>query len=415
MQMLHKDVLVQPHHSADGCAAAICAKVQHIVAFFQHGTAAFFVKGCQLLHGKAERQCLAFAGGQLLCLGKGCQRLIGLGQYAAGHRHIQLCHLFARPRAGVGDGDSHPNLVFLHCRFCVRKSKLRIGKAITKGKQRSFIHRVKIAVAHIDTLFVAGVVGIAKLGHGAVVLPCRPCGSQLTGGIGFAQQYIGKGVAHRNAGLGDQQDVGNLVHHRGQIHHAAHIQHQHKAGILLLKLQNVPHLGVGEQQIPLFRRTVCPLAADAPQHIHGGVSLAGKGQLVCRLCHNGPDAQHDGGNPLRGNGALDAGAKLFVGLIPNGVIAVQPAFCGDGKARVFQAFLHRDIVAGVHIAGTGAALDGLAGGVAVQGDFARRIQREAAVRFQQHHTFRGKRPYTFLVFHFVVFHEVPPILLLRSM
>ena len=211
---------------------------------------------------------------------------------------------------------------------------------MAKGEQRNFVHCVKIAIAHIDALFVAGVVGIAKLSYGAVVLPCRPCGGKLAGGIGFAQQHIGKGVPYRNAGLGDQQDVGNLFHHWGQIHHAPYIQHQHKAGILLLKLQNVPHLGISKKQIAFFRRTVGAFSADAPQHIQSSVALTVKRQCICWLCHNCPDTQHDGRNPLHGNGALDAGPEFFVGCIPNGVVAIQPTLCGDGKACVFQPFLH---------------------------------------------------------------------------
>ena len=60
---------------------------------------------------------------------------------------------------------------------------------------------------------------------------------------------------------------------------------------------------------------------------------------------------------------LDAG--LRIGLI----VSIQPGLGGDGEPGILQALLHIDKVAGIHLAGAGAALDGFADTAAVCRDF----------------------------------------------
>ena len=97
---------------------------------------------------------------------EGCQRLVGLVQLAAGHRGVQLHHLFARGGAGVlhGDGDT-VTWVPATAAWGRPTGEGGVAQAVAKGEQGLFAHGVKIAVAHVDALGVAGVVGLGEVAH----------------------------------------------------------------------------------------------------------------------------------------------------------------------------------------------------------------------------------------------------------
>ena len=56
----------------------------------------------------------------------------------------------------------------------------------------------------------------------------------------------------------------------------------------------------------------------------------------------------------------------LIHILAQGAVALQPGLGGDGEPGVLQAFLHGGVVAHIHVAGAGAALDGLPGAAAIE-------------------------------------------------
>ena len=95
---------------------------------------------------------------------------------------------------------------------------------------------------------------------------------------------------------------------------------------------------------------------------------------------------------------------VFAGLGVDGFLAfllIHIEFCvkpvqvipvHHRKAGAGKALLNGDRVAGVHVAAAGAALDRVAGALAVQGQLHAGPQGEDAVVLQQHHAFGGRLP-----------------------
>ena len=76
--------------------------------------------------------------------------------------------------------------------------------------------------------------------------------------------------------------------------------------------------------------------------------------------------------------------KSGVGILPDGIIAVQPVFGQNLKTCPGKAFLNIEERTGIHLAGTGAALDRMPRAAAVKRDFtgARKGQFPAALQKQ---------------------------------
>ena len=198
---------------------------------------------------------------------------------------------------------------------------------------------IKIAVAHIDAFAVAGFVHVLKVGHFRVFLKGGPGGRQLAGGIGLAQQNIRQRTAGLDTELGQQQNVAH-AHNGGEIHHAADIQHQHKAGELFVQRQNIPHLGIGQADVALERRAVVALTGNAGNNVNCCIALSVERQVVFRLGHDLAHAVEDK-VLLGGFGILfQLLQKGFVGLFPRLLVAGVPLHPGQGKACLLQSFLN---------------------------------------------------------------------------
>ena len=254
-----------------------------------------------------------------------------------------------------------------------------------------------------------GVVGLGEVAHLAVVLPLGPGRGQLAGGIGLAQHHVRQGVAQGHARLGQQQDILHLEH-RGEVHHAAHIEHQQELAVLLAAGQDVPDFRLGQLEIPRGGVAVRALAGDAAQHVDAELPFPIQGQVVLGLGHDGAHAQQQRGDTQLFGLRLDARHKAHMGLLAQGAVALQPGLGGDGEPGVLQAFLHGGVVAHIHVAGAGAALDGLPGAAAIEGYLTGGLQGEGAVAFQQDHALGGQPAQQVPVFTlvFVQFHENPP-------
>ena len=138
------------------------------------------------------------------------------------------------------------------------------------------------------------------------------------------------------------------------------------------------------------------LAGDPGNHINQGI------RVRCVLPENRQfgKLRHDGGVgviqffriPVFPGFPIDflftpffAGNEFFVK-------PVQPGSVHNAEPGGGEPLLHGNRVAGVYVAAAGAALDGVAGSLAVQRQFRAFLQRQNTVVFKQDHAFRSSLP-----------------------
>ncbi len=359
----------QEQRSSRRCCSAVCADRYDIAASLQQIRTVRRVIGCHIRQGKHSRHGFLLTGQQLLRFGKGAKLLPRLIQLAHRLAQIHLYDLLAGVSANIFYGSGHGNRFTADRHRSILHPEIGIGKPISEREQRFFVKGIKIAVAHIDALAVAGRVSVLKIGHWRVAFLRGPCGRQLAGGIAFAQKNVCQRCACLHAQLGKQQNVAHF-HNRGQIDHAAGVQHQHKMFICPIQSQNIPHFGIGQQNIALAPCAVAALAGDAADNVNCGLSAAIQRQVVFGFWHGFAHAVQKivlvGGF----GGGFQFLFKLFVRRCPVLLVSVQPCGRGDGKARVPQPGFNRHAVTGVYLARAGAALDGAAHTAAICGNFA---------------------------------------------
>ena len=299
----------------------------------------FGIISCHLRQGKGAGDSFCFSRGKCAGLGKGAKLLPGRIELTGRLAQVDLHDLPPRHSAGVFHGGTHSDLRTVRLHPGSPKAELCVGKPVSKGEQSFFAEGIKIAVAHIDALAVAGFVHVLKVGHFRVFLKGGPGGRQLAGGIGLAQQNIRQRTAGLDTELGQQQNVAH-AHNGGEIHHAADIQHQHKAGELFVQRQNIPHLGIGQADVALERRAVVALTGNAGNNVNCCIALSVERQVVFRLRHDLAHAVEDK-VLLGGFGVLfQLLQKGFVGLFPCLLVAGVPLHPGQGKACLLQSFLN---------------------------------------------------------------------------
>ena len=151
---------------------------------------------------------------------------------------------------------------------------------------------------------------------------------------------------------------------------------------MLLKVEDIADFRRSQEDIAGHEGAVTALARVAGKDIDGRLAVKAEGHVVFRLGH---DLSHALGH--RADIPEDIRPDLFEeGILrppADAVIAVEPALGRDGKAGGLQALLRRHEEARVHLTRAGAALDGVAGAAAVEGNGSGLRQREAAVRLQQ--------------------------------
>ena len=329
---------------------------------------------------------------QFLRLGKSLQFLIGLIQLAGRSGHVHLHNLLAGEIAGILYGSGHGYLFLIRRHALSLYLKGCVAEAVSEGIYRRLIYRVKIAVSHVDSFFVVGIVGVSESFRGGIARDGRPGGGQLSGGIALAEQDICQHISGRCSQLAQKQNILNRAD-RGEIHHASHIQHQDKFVVLLIQCQNISLLGLCQVDISGHRRAVSSLAGISRQHIDGRLSLALQRNIVSRLRHNLAHAVPDGVDPGGLRLGLQSLKELCLLLCQHGSVGVQPCLTGNLKAGVLQSFLHRDKVTYVHIAGSGSSLNGVSRPVSEERDLSGGCQRKIPVALQQHRTLRSHIPH----------------------
>ena len=71
---------------------------------------------------------------------------------------------------------------------------------------------------------------------------------------------------------------------RGQIDHAANIQNEHEPFVCLVQDKNIPHFGIGQQNIALAPCAVTALAGDAADNVNCGISAAVQLRVRAWIC-----------------------------------------------------------------------------------------------------------------------------------
>ena len=324
------------------------------------------------------------------------------GEGAGGAGGIQLDDLPAGGAAGVPDlyGDGQARGAESRADGFGREGS--IGQAGAEGIAGFHPEGVKIPVAHINAVRVVFLgqlaVPVGKGRRGGIVLIAEGPGiGQPPGGIHLSGQDVRGGVPALAAGLGHEQQRGDLPRiHKGKVDDAADVQQHDEGQAEGGQGFQFPLLPFAQEVVALFRAPVRELAGDPGDHIDDGVGAGGvlpqEGQLRQLRNEGGmgvvqfPRIAVVPGFPVdRFLAPLFAVGEFFV-------VTVQVRPVHDGEAGVQQALLHGDGVAGIHVAAAGAALDGVAGAPAVQGELRALLQGQDPVVLQQDHAFRGGPP-----------------------
>ena len=388
VQLAHDGGLGQVDDGGGDGVAAGGPHAHHVVAGLQDGGGPRLVVGGQVGQVEGDDDLLGGAGGELVGLAEARQRLVGLVEPAGRDRDVDLDDLLARVLAGVGRRRRHAHLGAGDGDGGRAQLEARVAQAESEGEERGGGGGVEVAVADVDALAVVGVVGVAEVADGGVVLPGGPGGGQLAGGLGAAEQDVGEGVADGGAELGDDEDVPHVLHGR-QVDDAADVEHQEELVELVLQRADVADLGVGEPHVPGLGAPVVALAGVAGEDVDGGLALAVERDVEGGGRVGQAHAVDEGGHARLLGPGLDVGDEVGVVGLGDLVVGVQPGLGGQGEAGLLQALLDGDDVAGVDVAGAGPALDGAPRPGAVQGELAGSGQGEGSVGGEQHHGLGG--------------------------
>ena len=334
-----RDRLVQMQDGGGGGFGAADTDTDKVITGLENIGGSLGIIRCHLRQSKGAGDRFRFTGSKLARFGK-CAKLLPGGIELTGR--LAQIHLYDLPTSHSADvfhGSAHSDLRAVCLHLGSPKAELCVGKPVSKGEQSLFAEGIKIAVTYIDALAVAGFVHVLKVGHFRVFLKGGPGGRQLAGGVGLAQQNIRQRTAGLDTELGQQQNVAH-AHNGGEIHHAADVQHQHKAGKLFVQRQNIPHLGIRQADVALERRAVIALAGNAGDNINRCIALGVQRQVILRLGHDLAHAVEDKVLP-GGLGVLfQLLQKGLVGFFPRLLVAGVPLCPGQGKACLLQPFLN---------------------------------------------------------------------------
>ena len=282
---------------------------------------------------------------------------------------------------------------------------MRISQTEAEGEQGLFAHAVKITVADVHALGVAGVVLLAELADGGVVLPGAPGRGQLAGGIAFPEEEIGKDTAGLDAELAQQQDVAHL-RQGGEVDRAADVEHQQKFPVPRVEREDIPLFRLGQQDVAGDGPAVGALAGDAREDIDGGLAASPQRDVVLRLGHHGAHAVDDRQRPALEGGELQLAEEALLRLGADLLVAIHPELAGDMEAGGLETVLDGHEIPGIDFAGAGAALDRAARAAAVETQPAGGLEREAPVAFEQDRAFCAETAHDLVVFSFVIVHVI---------
>ena len=329
---------------------------------------------------------------ELVRLGKPGKVLPGLAKPSLGSGHVCLHDLLAGTRANVRHVDRERDRTTLQSGTGPAQPEVGIREAEAKGIERTLANGVEVAIAHIHTLAVVGVVEVTHLDVGAVVLPAGPCGGELAGGVGPTQEHVGEGIAHHRSQLREHEDVTHLGDGT-QVDGTTRVEDEHEALIARVEGQDVTNLGGGEQDIACDRLAIIALARHAGEHVDGSVSGKVQGDVVVRLGHHGAHGIEDQHLARRLGLPLEPLAEVLLGLGAASVVRVKPSRACESEARVDEALFDAHNHMGVDVARSRASLHAIAHAVAKGGKRGSLFERERPVGAQQHHALRKPLPH----------------------
>ena len=194
-------------HGGGGVISAVCTDADDVVTRFQNICTRAFIVGGHASNVKAARYGFTFSGGQLTGFGERAKLLLGLVELARGLAQVHLHDLPSGCVADIFNVRAHSYLCAIYFDRGRTHAEIRVGKSVAKGEQRLFAKGIKVTVADIDALAVAGIVPILKIGHFGVILKRGPGGRQLAGGVRLAQQNVRQCAACLDAELRQQQNI----------------------------------------------------------------------------------------------------------------------------------------------------------------------------------------------------------------
>ena len=361
-----------------------------------------FMPGSQPVEGEGQGKGFLRAGRQEAGFAEDGKALPLGGEGAGRAGGIQLDNLPAAGAAGVPDLYGDSDICAAELRAGDFGGEGRIGKTVTEGIAGFDPEGVNIPVAHVNAVRVVFLgqlaVPVGKgCGGGIVLITEGPGIGQPPGGVHLSGKDVRGGVSPFAAGLGHEQQRGDLpCIHKGKVNDAADVQ-QHNEGqaeggqgfqfLLLLFAQEV---------ITFFGAPVRELAGNPGDYIDDGVRTGG----VFRQEGQFRQFRNEGGMGVVQFPRIAVVPGLPVDrfltpLFGDGEFSVKPVqerFVHDGETGVQQALFNGDRVAGIHVTAAGTAFDGVAGTPAVQGQLRALLQGQDPVVLQQDHAFRGSPP-----------------------
>ena len=262
---------------------------------------------------------------------------------------------------------------------------------------------IEVAVAHIDPVDIVLVVKIsvvvAVVGRGGIILIAFGPGiGELAGGVDLAGEHVSEHLSADIAQLAHQNDGVDALYGQDLAHvdHAAQIQHQHQLFVEAGQEPELLQFFLVEQVVAPLVPAVGTLARGAGDHIHGQISFRSPKVLLGDLCRSDDLERmreaHDEFTGVRAFRFLGDPCRVVdLRLLVSRVLAVQPGLGRDGEAGFLQAPLDVHVAAGVHVARTGAAADGLPRAAAEERQLSLSLQGQGAVVFQQYHAFARQR------------------------
>ena len=372
---------------------AVSADIDPVFSLFQHPCALTRIIGSKLLYRERYLDRFYCSGENQVCLVEASQYFGRLGQLRLGLRSKNLHHLFAGDTACVGDGNRHSYPVALHSNRLRVPRKLRIGQTIAKGIAGLYIKAVKPAIPDENSFLIYHIVRLCAVvgGKGIIRILFCPGRGQPAAGVHFTDYYFRNSVSAAAAALAHQHYRAGQFPDALDVHHAAHIQQQHKAVIRFCQQFHIPALRISQQVITGDDLPVRSLTRVAGKDIdrcirRGKLLLLNRSEFrfLERVSHHG---QKCGADSPRGK-LLNMIVIFLLRTEHGSFLPGKPRICYDLKAGIFETLLHSHIASCVYIAGAGAALHGASGSAAEQRDgFYIFVQRQYALVFQKNDSF----------------------------
>ena len=343
--MFCDDLFLQPQADDRPGIRRACPEAKEVIALLQHPAGPPAVIGREVRKAQRHSDSVRLSGREHSAFSEGRQALERLIELHLRLRHIELQRFLSGHAPRVLHFGRDRDGLAVEGRLLFADFKSRIRQAEAEGKHRHHPSRVKVPVADIDALPVAGLIHVAEIPDGGIIVKAGPGGRKLSGGVGLSQQDIGQHSPGLHAELREEQNVSHFPEHRRQVHRPAHIQYQEEPAILLLQAENVANFRLREGDVARDVLPVVPFAGGPRQHIHGGFSAALHWQIIFRFRHDRAHAFDNGVGVVPSRAGLDLPDEVFLRLLADRIIGVQPGPGGQAEARRLQSLFHAHKIA----------------------------------------------------------------------